>query len=147
MIRIRAAAVIPRDGEILLVCHRKGDRTYWLLPGGGVEQGESIEACARREVREETGLDITLGPLLFVSETIAPDRSRHILHLTYLAEVTGGALTVGEDPVLQDARYWPIASLETLDLRPPLAAALAEAAGRQFHGGGRSLGPLWVNES
>ena len=52
------AVVVDSEGRIALV-HRK-DNGLWALPGGGMELGESIEDCAIREVKEETGLDVEI---------------------------------------------------------------------------------------
>jgi len=54
-IRIRAGVLIWRDGEVLLVRHEKGGRSYWLVPGGGVDPGETMVVAAARELIEETG--------------------------------------------------------------------------------------------
>ena len=60
---VRAAGgVVVRDGEVLLVHRPKYDD--WTLPKGKAEPGESDEACARREVEEETGFVCELGPEL-----------------------------------------------------------------------------------
>jgi 8-oxo-dGTP pyrophosphatase MutT (NUDIX family) len=62
----RYQAAILRGRNILLVCHRQHDsgRTYWPLPGGGIEAGESEIGCVQREVREETHLDVVVEGLL-----------------------------------------------------------------------------------
>lgn len=57
--RIRCGAIIIKDGRILLVKRTKPDGTYWVFPGGGLKEGETIEECLEREVHEETGLVIT----------------------------------------------------------------------------------------
>ncbi|MFP4173447.1 MAG: NUDIX domain-containing protein, partial [Candidatus Hydrogenedentota bacterium] len=59
--RIRVAAIAVRDGAILLVRHEKHGERYWLLPGGGVDFGETLTEALAREVREETGLAIEVG--------------------------------------------------------------------------------------
>jgi 8-oxo-dGTP pyrophosphatase MutT (NUDIX family) len=56
--RNRAAAIILRNGELLLIHRQKPGRDYYILPGGGVDLDESFEEACVREVKEETGLDV-----------------------------------------------------------------------------------------
>ena len=50
--------IVNEKEEILLVQHKKSNRLYWVLPGGRIEYGEDFAACAVRELKEETNLDI-----------------------------------------------------------------------------------------
>ncbi len=70
-LRTRATAVIIKDGNILLIKQVKPDREYFVLPGGGVDEGESIEEAVRREVKEELCLDVKKCKLLFLMENLA----------------------------------------------------------------------------
>lgn len=82
-----------KDGRILLARHQRGGELYWVLPGGAIEDGESAEEAALREVREETGLAISLVRSLFVDgPRQAPGISITQPRYTYLAEIVGGAL-------------------------------------------------------
>jgi 8-oxo-dGTP diphosphatase len=65
MNRSRACAAILKDDKVLMVCHQTAVRTYWTLPGGGKQEGESLEQTVLREVKEETGLDVEIIQLLF----------------------------------------------------------------------------------
>lgn len=57
---VRASAVIVKDGKILLIRRfRKKQGEYWVFPGGGVEEGDTPEETVVREVKEETGLDVS----------------------------------------------------------------------------------------
>lgn len=127
-IRIRAAVIICHDNQVLMVQHQKNGHRYWLLPGGGVEYGESAVDCAKRELTEETNLQVKVGQLAFVSETIAPDKSRHVLHLVFHAEITGGHLHVGDEPRLYAAEFVPIDQLANLTIHPPIAEFIVRAA-------------------
>jgi ADP-ribose pyrophosphatase YjhB (NUDIX family) len=141
-IRVRAAVLLHQEETVLLVRHRKGSRTYWLLPGGGVDFGETAPEAARREVAEETGLDVEVADLVMASETIAPDGSRHVLHLVFMASLRGGTLKVGNEERLAEARFVPLAELPDLEFHPPIAEFVgALARGRAPDR--RYLGRLW----
>jgi 8-oxo-dGTP diphosphatase len=146
--RIRVAAVILLGGEVVVVRHRKGDSAYHLLPGGGVEAGEGLEMALTREVHEETGLDVTVGRPLFLNETLDPRGGRHLLNVTFLATVVGGAVTQRPaDPRVEAVDLVTPDVLATLDLRPPMAVQLAQAILSGFTDGTRYLGTLWVDEA
>jgi 8-oxo-dGTP diphosphatase len=143
MPRIRVAAVIVRDGELLLIRHQKDNQTYWLLPGGGVDFGERLDEALVREVNEETGLEIRVGRVLFLSDSIAGDKHRHMVQVAFAAEVAGGRLALGSDPRLAECRYVTFDALPEVLLYPNMNQALLAV----LCGGGPSalqyLGNLW----
>ncbi|MEJ2750884.1 MAG: NUDIX domain-containing protein [Anaerolineae bacterium] len=63
--RLRVTLIIVHNEEILLIDRRRNGRSYYVIPGGGVEPGESLAQAAVREAREELSLDVELGPLLY----------------------------------------------------------------------------------
>lgn len=87
---------MERDGAILLVCHQKpGREPYWVLPGGRLEQEETIPECARREVAEETGLSARFSGILYVGEFLR--EGRHTVDVVARMEADGEA-SLGSDP-------------------------------------------------
>jgi len=58
-VRNRAAAIIIQNGSLLVIRRIRNGRVYFILPGGGIEPGENIIAACIREVKEETGLEVT----------------------------------------------------------------------------------------
>ncbi|MCB8967044.1 MAG: NUDIX domain-containing protein [Ardenticatenaceae bacterium] len=67
-LRQRASLVIVRDEMMLLIYRYRNGRSYYILPGGGVEPGESLAEAAVREAAEETSLQVVLGPQLWQRE-------------------------------------------------------------------------------
>jgi ADP-ribose pyrophosphatase YjhB (NUDIX family) len=93
-----AQAVIVRDGRVLLGRRRDDPGAgRWDLPGGFLEEGEDAVAALRREVLEETGLEIE--PVEFLGTWNEPYWERQVLCLTWIATVTGGAERPGDDLV------------------------------------------------
>ena len=78
--RVKARAVIMIDGRLIVAEQRRGGRTEHSLPGGRVNERESVLDALKREVAEETGLDVTPGQLVYVSEIVESAR-RHDLEL------------------------------------------------------------------
>jgi 8-oxo-dGTP diphosphatase len=128
---VRVAALLVVDGRVLLVRHRKSNHTYHLLPGGGVEHGESLITALLREVREETGLEITVDRPLFISDTIDSRSTRHVINITFAAQVCGGSLVAPvEDVRIDGIDLVDAGALLTFDLRPPIADEIIEALRR-----------------
>ncbi len=144
--RVRVAAVIVKGDSILLVRHEKGAASYWLLPGGGVEFGESLAGALRREVREETCLDVRVDDLVLASDSIAPDDSRHVVNLCFKGEVVGGELGLGSDERIVEARYVSPEELQDLTLHPDLRAELSRGIESGFSAGEVYLGERWTPE-
>jgi ADP-ribose pyrophosphatase YjhB (NUDIX family) len=146
--RIRVAALIPRGDGIVLVRHAKDGLTYHLLPGGGVEAGETLTEALTREVLEETGIECEPVAPMFINDSIAPDASRHVIQITFLVRPTGGGVTNAPvDPRVEAACCVPLSELRGLDLRPPMAAQILEAAAAGFAGPARYLGPMWSDST
>lgn len=142
--RVRVAAIVPKDDSLLLVRHRKGADTYWLLPGGGLDYGEQLAECAAREVAEETGLSIEIEKPLFLSEAIAPDKRRHILSVVVLARLMGGEIGTADDAIIEEVAFVPFADLPGLTLYPAIADEILAAWKSGFEGEMRYLGALWT---
>lgn len=99
MVRDRACGALIVDGSILMVRHQEPHRTFWTLPGGGIDPGETPEAAAAREMFEETGCRANVVRLLFAGPRSADDSSMHYCFLMALAdEETANAVAPGYDP-------------------------------------------------
>jgi len=145
--RIRVAAVILVGDRLLLVRQRKGGKPYYLLPGGGVDRGETLAAALQREIREETGLECAVGEPIVINDTIAPLGDRHIVNITFRAEMTGGRLLERPtDPSIEGLELIEPRTLTQLDLRPPIAGAILEAITSDSPVAARYLGPVWTEE-
>jgi 8-oxo-dGTP diphosphatase len=99
---VGVGAVIVDEGKVLLV-KRKYEplKGQWSLPGGMVEIGETLETALTREMLEETGLRVDVGPVIEVFDRIMRDEERrvryHFVLIDYLCWPAGGALQAGSD--------------------------------------------------
>lgn len=82
---------------------------FYALPGGFVEYGERVEDAARREMLEETGLEVRLKALVGVYSDPSRDPRGHVVSIAYLAEVIGGALKPATDA--KEVKVFPIDNL------------------------------------
>ncbi len=95
------AIVVDADRVLLAQRGHEPMKGQWSLPGGAVECGETLVAAVVREVREETGLDVAVGPLVEVIERVHRDVDGrveyHFVVADYLAGVAGGRLEAASD--------------------------------------------------
>lgn len=119
------AVIKDQAGRLLLIKRRNEPGAgLWSLPGGRIEPGESDRQAVVREVREETSLVVTCGPLLGTVER--PGLAGSVLDIRdYRALVTGGELAAGDDAA--DARWVTPQEMAALDAAGQLTDGLVTA--------------------
>jgi 8-oxo-dGTP diphosphatase len=118
--------VLVEDGKILLI--RRGREPFmgeWAVPGGRIEDGETAEECAAREMKEETGLDVEIVRLTGLYSNPKRD-PRGIIVAAYLVRRMGGTVAGGDDAA--EAKWFPIGGMPKLctDHGKIVADALAQ---------------------
>jgi ADP-ribose pyrophosphatase YjhB (NUDIX family) len=119
---VGVGAVVFDDGRLLLVKrgHDPG-KGLWAVPGGKVHWGERLDIALSREVREETGLEVEVGEVIWVGQHVSPDN--HLVLIDFRAGLVGGELSAGDDA--DEARWVGRSELERLELTPTMYELVA----------------------
>ena len=129
MIRLAVRALILRDDRLLVVnAYPEGGRELWCAPGGGAEAHLSLPENLAREVHEETGLAIAVGPLRLVNEFHDPERDFHQVDLFFRCTIAAGEIDdAWRDPegIVSRRRFVTRGELADLPHRPLGLAAAA----------------------
>ena len=146
--RIRVSALLRWEDRILLCRHEKPGKEYWLLPGGGVNAGESLADALHRELGEEVGVrdEIPLEGPVAVVDSIAPTRTfaaKHVVHIIFAGDLTGRSLerARSDDAGVRGHRLFRVDELDGIVLHPPIQRFL-----RRWRPGDPVvyLGALWA---
>ncbi len=139
---VGVGAVVLDEGRVLLI--KRGHaplKGQWSLPGGGVEIGETLEQAIAREVLEETGLTIEVGPIVEVLDRISRDGDGRVEHhfvlVDFVCRPDGGVLRGGSDA--EDAVWVALAELARYEVAPVTISVIQKAASRGFDSGDRPL--------
>ena len=126
--RVGVGVIVSREGRVLLG-ERLGSHGAgtWALPGGNLEFGESVEQCARRELREETGLELTSIRQAPFTVDLFPDAAKH--YVTLFVEALG---VTGEPQNLEPAKCGGWAWFEWHAMPTPLFTPLASLHAQSF---------------
>ncbi|MFQ6116467.1 MAG: NUDIX domain-containing protein [bacterium] len=101
--------ILMKDDEILLVKRKYEPRAgFWSLPAGFLEWDENVEEAARREVKEETGLEIELDGLFGVYSGFDDPRN-HVLLVVYRGQIRNGEIAAGDDAT--EVKFFPLTAL------------------------------------
>jgi ADP-ribose pyrophosphatase YjhB (NUDIX family) len=146
--RIRVSALLRWNERVLLCRHEKGTREYWLLPGGGVNSGESLVDALHRELREEVGIQDEIpveGPIAII-DSISPDRTlvqKHVVHIVFASDLGDRSLeaVTSHDVAVRGHRLFTADELDGVVLHPPIQRFL-----RRWEPGDPAvyLGALWA---
>jgi len=122
-------AVIVKDGKALIV--KRANNPYkgqWSIPGGRVELGETLAEAVQREMREETGLEVRVGPVIEVFERVERELDRiryHFVIVDYVCACVGGALCAGDDA--EDVAWVTSEELEAYRVSESAVAVIRKA--------------------
>ncbi len=125
--RIKARVAIEEEARILCVLHARPDQEpFWCLPGGNIDLGESLAAGARRELREEVGIEVELDGAILIVDGPAIGNEQGAVEVIFRGRIEHGTAALRTntgDPHLAEARWFARDELP-ITLRPTTLRAL-----------------------
>ena len=128
--RIRVSALLRWGDGILLCRHDKRGQEVWLLPGGGVQSGETLTDALDRELQEEVGIEAPPleGPIALI-DSIGPTKSfvaKHVVHVIFAGDLSGSLESVNsQDEAVRGHRLFRLEELDGIVLHPPIQRFLS----------------------
>jgi len=120
-IKIRPSVVLTDENKVLLMKYIYGGTTVWGIPGGGVDDAETLVDALKRELGEELGVKIEVDGLLCAVETPAAGKIKHTLHCVFSGKVIGGTPQVNPEHTSALEVEWVSAEeIDDMVLYPPI---------------------------
>ncbi len=122
--KVRPAVLLIENNHLLLMHYRYGDTDVYALPGGNPDRGETLDLTVMRELQEELGIDVEVGPIAFVGEVILPptngsEAKEDVLHVVFVSQLIGGIPRINPEETTALAVSWkPVGELDDLNLYP-----------------------------
>ena len=105
--------LLDEDEKNILLVKNKGEGTsYYTLPGGAVEKGETLEKAAVREVKEETGLEVQIDGVFTISEAFFEERGHHAIFFTFIGKIIGGEITISLPEEIEEVTWMAVEEAE-----------------------------------
>ncbi len=110
--RLVASVLIEKEGKILLVKAKVGrPKGLWNLPGGHLDEGETFSDAAKREAKEETGLDVETGDMICIAHQNFDDS---VVIVTFKSKVTAGDVSFPQDEI-EEIKWFSFNEIKQLD--------------------------------
>ncbi|MGV3559858.1 NUDIX domain-containing protein [Larkinella arboricola] len=117
--KVRPAMLLIENNHVLLMHYRYGETDVFGLPGGNPDKGETLNQTVIRELQEELGVEVEIGPVAFFGEVMMPESKEDVLHVLFLGQLIGGIPRLNPAETSALAVAWkPISELATLNLYP-----------------------------
>lgn len=126
--RLTSAVLVVKDGKFLLAERKKENyHGYWVIPGGGVKFGETIQDAALREIKEETNMDVDLVKLIGPKEVINVPGNYHSVTFFHLANPKSSEGDIEANDDVSDAKFFTLEEIKNLKIAESVEWALRQA--------------------
>lgn len=144
-LRVRVSGLLVRENRFLCVRHRKNDREYFMLPGGGLQSDELIKDTLCREFKEELDMEVKVGNLLTVVQTFQKEIGRNIVHMIFHVDSVASPKQTFIDKRVVDYGWCDKKTCEMTGFYPDILNLIVELVESSEYNGIIVRYPVWID--